>query len=65
MQQDVKRIEQEKKYWDKLSPGYDQMIEKRWRIYQSSLLDKISNDVNEGDTVLEVARHRVGSSKGS
>jgi ubiquinone/menaquinone biosynthesis C-methylase UbiE len=55
MQQDVKRIEQEKKYWDKLSPGYDQMIEKHWRIYQSLLLDKIANDVNVGDTVLEVA----------
>ena len=55
MQQDVKRIEQEKKYWDKLSPGYDRFIEKYWSIYQSSLLDKISNDVNVGDTVLEVA----------
>ena len=53
--QDVKRIEQEKKYWDKLSPGYDRFIEKYWSIYQSSLLDKISNDVNVGDTVLEVA----------
>ena len=52
---DAKRIEKEKKYWDKLSSGYDQMIEKHWRIYQSSLLDKISNDVNAGDTVLEVA----------
>jgi ubiquinone/menaquinone biosynthesis C-methylase UbiE len=55
MQKDVKRIEQEKKYWDKLSPGYDQFIKKHWRIYQSSLLDKISNDVDVGDTVLEVA----------
>ena len=53
--QDVKRIGKEKKYWDKLSPGYDQFIEKYWRIYRSSLLDKISNDVNAGDTVLEVA----------
>jgi len=55
MQQDVKRIEQEKKYWDKLSPGYDQMIEKHWRIYQSSLLDRVFSDINAGDTVLEVA----------
>jgi len=55
MQQDVKRIEQEKKYWDKLSPEYDQFIEKHWRIYRSLLLEKISNDVNVGDAVLEVA----------
>ena len=53
--QDVKRIEKEKKFWDKLSPEYDQFIEKHWRIYRSSLLDKISNDVYAGDTVLEVA----------
>jgi len=53
--QDVKRIEKEKKYWDKLSPGYDRFMEKHWRIYWSSLLDKISNDVDAGDTVLEVA----------
>lgn len=53
--QDVKRIEKEKKFWDKLSPEYDQFIEKNLRIYRSSLLDKISNDVNAGDTVLEVA----------
>jgi hypothetical protein len=26
--QDVKRIEKEKKYWDKLSPGYDRFMEK-------------------------------------
>jgi ubiquinone/menaquinone biosynthesis C-methylase UbiE len=53
--QDVKRIEKEKKYWDKLSPRYDQFMEKYWRIYRSLLLDKISNDVDEGDIVLEVA----------
>ena len=53
--QDVKRIEKEKKYWDKLSPGYDRFMEKYWRIYWSSLLDKIFNDVDAGDTVLEVA----------
>jgi len=53
--QDVKRIEKEKKYWDKFSPGYDQFIEKYWRLYRSSLLDRISNDFNAGDTVLEVA----------
>jgi len=53
--QDVKRIEKEKKYWDKLSPGYDRFMEKYWKIYWSSLLDKIFNDVDAGDTVLEVA----------
>jgi ubiquinone/menaquinone biosynthesis C-methylase UbiE len=53
--QDVKRIEKEKKYWDKLGPGYDQFIIKRWKIYRSSLLDKIYNDVTKGDDVLEVA----------
>jgi ubiquinone/menaquinone biosynthesis C-methylase UbiE len=53
--QDLKRIEKEKKFWDKLSPEYDQFIEKKWRIYQSSLLDKIFNDIDTGDTVLEVA----------
>jgi ubiquinone/menaquinone biosynthesis C-methylase UbiE len=40
---------------DKLSPEYDRFIEKHWRIYQSALLDKISNAVNAVDTVLEVA----------
>jgi len=49
-----KRIEEEKSYWDELSPNYDQLIEKRWNVYASSLLDKISQDVN-GDIVLEVA----------
>ena len=53
--QDVKRIEKEKKYWDKLGPGYDRFIEKYWKIYWSSLLEKIYNNVNTGDTVLEVA----------
>jgi ubiquinone/menaquinone biosynthesis C-methylase UbiE len=53
--QDVKRIEKEKKYWDKLGHGYDQFIERHWRIYSSSLLDKIYDDVEAGDNVLEVA----------
>ena len=51
---DNKRIEKEKKYWDKLSPKYDQFIEKNWKIYKSSLLNKISDDI-KGDTILEVA----------
>jgi len=53
--QDSKRIDKEKNFWDKLSPEYDEFIEKNWKIYRSSLLDKISSDVNAGDTVLEVA----------
>jgi ubiquinone/menaquinone biosynthesis C-methylase UbiE len=53
--QDVKRIEKEKKYWDKLGPGYDRFMKKYWKIYWSSLLDKIYSDVNTGNNVLEVA----------
>jgi len=49
-----KRIEEEKKYWDKLAPDYDQFIEKTWKVYASLLLDKISQDV-KGDIVLDVA----------
>lgn len=53
--QDTKRIEKEKRFWDKLSSGYDQFIEKHWKIYASSLLDRISSDVNAEDTILEIA----------
>jgi len=53
--QDNIRVEKERKFWDNLSPEYDQFIEKNWKIYRSSLLDKISSDVTVGDTVLEVA----------
>jgi len=52
--QSNKRIEEEKKYWDKLAPDYDQFIEKTWKVYASLLLDKISKDV-KGDIVLDVA----------
>ena len=52
---DDKRIEKERKFWDKLVPRYDEFIEKNWKIYKSSLFDKITNDVNAGDTILEVA----------
>lgn len=31
--QDSIRIETEKKIWDKLSPKYDQIIQKYWKIY--------------------------------
>ncbi len=53
--QDNKRIEKEKKFWDKLSPKYDQFIQKWWKIYASTLLDKISEDVSSSCIVLEVA----------
>ena len=52
--QDTIRIEKEKKFWDKLSPGYDQFIQKWWKIYASTLLNKISDDIS-GNIVLEVA----------
>lgn len=51
---DDKRIEKERKFWDKLSPRYDEFVEKYWKIYKS-LLDKIADDINAGSTVLEVA----------
>jgi len=49
-----KRIKKEKNYWDKLTPRYEPFIEKYWKIYPS-LLDKISEDVNSGYIVLDVA----------
>jgi phosphatidylethanolamine/phosphatidyl-N-methylethanolamine N-methyltransferase len=52
--EDGKRIEKEKKYWDKLASRYEPFIEKYWKIYPS-LLDKISGDINSGDIVLDVA----------
>ncbi len=52
--QDNTRIEKERKYWDKLTPRYEPFIEKYWKIYPS-LLDKISEDVNSGDFVLDAA----------
>ena len=52
--QENKRVEKEKKYWDKLTPRYEPFIEEYWKIYPS-LLDKISEDVNSGDIVLDVA----------
>ncbi|VUT25897.1 MAG: hypothetical protein MOIL_01292 [Candidatus Methanolliviera sp. GoM_oil] len=53
--QDNKRIEKERKFWDRLgSAGYDQLTEKQWKIYPS-LLDKIAGDVDAGKVVLVVA----------
>ena len=53
--QDNIRIEKEGKFWSKLAPGYDRFIKKHWKVYASSLLNKISEDVDVGDTMLEVA----------
>ncbi len=52
--QDNVRIEKERKYWDKYASRYDRGIEKWWGFY-SALVDKISQDVEIGNTVLEVA----------
>jgi len=48
------RVEKERKYWDKYAPKYDRGIEKYWGFY-AALVDKISQDVEVGNTVLEVA----------
>lgn len=52
--QDNIRIEKERKYWDQIAPEYEHFIEKYWKVYPS-LLDKIAQDVDAGNTVLEVA----------
>jgi ubiquinone/menaquinone biosynthesis C-methylase UbiE len=52
--QDNIRIEKERKYWDKYAPKYDRGIEKYWGFY-AAVVDKISQDVEVGNTVLEVA----------
>ena len=53
--QDNIRIEKEKKYWDKLGPGYDRFIQKYWRIYETSLFNRIVDDVEADSTLLDVA----------
>ena len=52
---DNKRIKKEKTYWDKLSPKYDRFIQKNWKVYETTLLDEISKDVDADGIVLEVA----------
>jgi len=52
--QDNIRVGKERKYWDKYAPRYDRGIEKYWKFYPV-LVDKISQDVEIGNTVLEVA----------
>ena len=49
------RIKKERKFWDKLSPTYDQFIQKWWKIYASTLLNKIYEDISSGSIVVEVA----------
>lgn len=49
------RIEEEKVFWDGLSSRYDQFIERKWKIYASSLLDKIDGDVPKGSKIIDVA----------
>lgn len=51
---DGARIEREMKYWDRLAPGFDQFIEKHWKVYPS-LVDRICKDVEGRNRILEVA----------
>ncbi len=52
--QDKIRIEKERRFWDDLGSGYDGFISEKWKIYASSLVDRIVEDVT-GETILEVA----------
>ena len=47
-----KRIKKEKNFWDKLSPKYDRFIQKYWKIYETSLLNKIADDVETDSTII-------------
>jgi ubiquinone/menaquinone biosynthesis C-methylase UbiE len=50
-----KRIKKEKNFWDNLSPKYDTFIQKYWKIYETSLLNKIADDVETDSTILDIA----------
>ena len=50
-----KRIKKEKNFWNNLSPKYDKFIQKYWKIYETSLLNKIADDVETDSTILDVA----------
>ncbi len=52
---DKKRIKKEKNFWDNLSSKYDTFIQKYWKIYETSLLNKIADDVETDSTILDVA----------
>ncbi|MEA1944375.1 MAG: class I SAM-dependent methyltransferase [Euryarchaeota archaeon] len=53
--QDNIRTRKERKFWSKNASRYDQsIIKKHWKIYPL-LLDKIAQNVETGDTILEVA----------
>jgi len=51
---DDARIKKEMEYWDRLCPGYDEFIEKNWKVYPS-LVEKICKDVEGKNRILEVA----------
>ena len=53
--QDEIRIEKERKFWDKVSSKFDQRKKKEWKVYESLLFNKIADDMDKGNTVLEVA----------
>jgi len=58
--QDNIRIENERKYWDKLTPRYEPFLEKCW-----SVLDKISKDIGVGNAYPgSCYRHWLGSPEG-
>ena len=50
-----RRIQRERKFWDRLGPEYDVFIQKHWKIYETSLLDRIVDDVETDGIVLDVA----------
>jgi ubiquinone/menaquinone biosynthesis C-methylase UbiE len=52
---DNKRIKKERKYWDKFSSKFDKRKKKEWKVYESLLFNKIADNLDKGNTVLEVA----------
>jgi ubiquinone/menaquinone biosynthesis C-methylase UbiE len=52
---DNKRIKKERKYWDKFSSKFDKRKRKEWKVYESLLFNKIADNMDKGNTVLEVA----------
>ena len=52
---DNKRIKKERKYWDKFSSKFDKRKRKEWKVYESLLFNKIADNLDKGNTVLEVA----------
>ena len=52
---DNKRIKKERKYWDKFSSKFDKRKRKEWKVYESLLFNKIADNLDKGNTVLEIA----------